>query len=107
LLFIHGDIVSQFSIVSIERISLLSLEVRQIKQHPGMRLYLTPFWNHVGHMLDARIENLPFHRFAEKDQESFDAATDAVKDIWIASGITFELLTTGQVYVHIDEPLGY
>lgn len=79
-------------------------EVGQVMQHPGMRLYFIPFWNRVGPLLDARLKDPPFHRFAERDQEVFDVATDAVKGIWLALGITLELLPTGQVYVHVDVP---
>jgi len=80
-------------------------KVRQIEEHPGMRLYLTPFWNRVGSILDTHVQNLHLRRFPDGDQEVFDTATEAVREIWTALGITFELLSSGQVYVHVDEPL--
>ena len=80
-------------------------KVRQIEKHPGMRLYFTPFWQSVGSILDIHVQNFTSRNFPDADQQIFDKVTEAVRDIWTTLGVTFELLSSGQVYIHVDEPL--
>ncbi len=80
-------------------------EIEKIEQHPAMQLYLTPFWESVGPNLSSLLERQSFNQFHEMDQEIFDSASEAIEDIWETLGIEFELLPSGQVYVHVYEPL--
>jgi len=70
-----------------------------------MQIYFTPFWNSVGPILNSLIESQFIHQFHKMDQDSFDAASAAIEDMWESIGIEFELLSSGQVYVHVYEPL--
>ena len=78
--------------------------IQKIEQHPAMKLYFTPFWNSVEPILNSRMGSQPFNQFRKMDQKTFDAASAAIEDILLSLGIEFELFSSGQVYVHVDEP---
>jgi len=81
------------------------IEIKKIEQHPAMKLYFAPFWNGVEPILNLLIESQRFDKFHKMDQESFDAASAAIEDIWDSLGVAFDLLPSGQVYVHVYEPI--
>lgn len=80
-------------------------DVQKVSQHPASRLYLTPFWDRVGPVLDARIDAKTLVGFAEVDQSTYAVAFAAITEVWRALGIRFESKPGGSVYVHVDEPL--
>ena len=82
-------------------------EIRGIEQHPGMVLYLTPFWSEVRPVLDERLSQGLFTDVAQADQRLFDLALNAVEALWRKLGITFELMPDGNVFAHVDAPVDY
>lgn len=82
-------------------------EMRRIKAHMGYQLYLEPFWNRVGPLLDERVDRNPFSDFAVADQRAFDVASDAVEQLWRTLGVTFEPMPEGGEFVHVDAPVGW
>ena len=78
-------------------------EAELVAQHPATRLYLQPFWDRVGPVLDRRLDGPLWSRFPQGDREAIDTATEATLDFWAALGLTLEDQGGGRVYVHVDE----
>lgn len=75
-----------------------------VADHPATRLYLKPFWDRVGPVLDDRLNGPLWSRFAQGDQQALDVAAEAMLAFWAALGISLEPQGEGRVYVNVDEP---
>lgn len=104
---VHGSLVMSAHYHSAVRELPQLDEAEQVAGHPGMKLYLEPFWERMGPVLDSRIHASPLTDFSNCDQATLDAAIEAVAELLATAGLIPERLRDGAVFVHVGEPAGF